>query len=362
MSIEEALAAIEQVLERGRLSKVEGIVVRQCWEGRSYLEIAQAFGYDAGYIKDTGYRLWKCLSEACGEKVTKQNFKGVLKRFIQHQAASALEHQHSTAASASPRRDLPFAIAHNLPVRDFSELIGRDRELAQLLEILSFDRPMHCISIEGIGGMGKTTLALAAAYHSLQLPQPSAMPKTELLQTQPAFDAIIFTSAKQERLTPQGVLPRLRSERNLQDVFRAIARTLNRSDLLLMDFENQLQHIQDSLSRQSTLLIIDNLETLADWDLILAFLYDLPATVKVVITSRQQSSFAAIRLEPLAASESLDLIQQQARQRGLPQFSGCANPAPLHEWCSGGHCLRDRAIGGWLSGQPSRFAINAGSR
>jgi hypothetical protein len=36
MQIEEVLAAIEQRLDRGYLSKTETIVFRQCWEGRSY--------------------------------------------------------------------------------------------------------------------------------------------------------------------------------------------------------------------------------------------------------------------------------------------------------------------------------------
>jgi len=80
MKLEDGLAAVEQMLDRGCLSKIEELVFRYCWEGRSYLEIAQICGYDAGYIKDTGYRLWQKLSQALGEKVTKQNFKGILRR------------------------------------------------------------------------------------------------------------------------------------------------------------------------------------------------------------------------------------------------------------------------------------------
>ena len=35
MQVEEALATVEQMSDRGCLSKTEEMVFRQCWEGRS---------------------------------------------------------------------------------------------------------------------------------------------------------------------------------------------------------------------------------------------------------------------------------------------------------------------------------------
>ena len=75
MQVEEMLAAVEQMSDRGYLSKTEKIVFRQCWEGRSYSEIAQTSAYDLGYIKDTGYRLWQRLSEAYGERSHQEEFQ-----------------------------------------------------------------------------------------------------------------------------------------------------------------------------------------------------------------------------------------------------------------------------------------------
>ncbi len=169
MTVEEALAVVERILPQGRLSKIQSEIFRQSWEGQSYTDIARTSGYDAGYIKDTGSNLWQLLSKALGEKVTKHNFRGVLGRFIQREAASA-KPEPQQPISPLPLIS-PSAIAHNLPARDFNQIVGRDRELARLLEVLSFACPTHCISLEGIGGMGKTTLALSAAYHHLQQPQ-----------------------------------------------------------------------------------------------------------------------------------------------------------------------------------------------
>ena len=83
MKDDEALALVETVLEDERLNNVQELIFRQCWEGRhSYQEIAQVAGYDYEYIKATGAKLWKLLTEAFGEKVKKSNLQSVLKRYL----------------------------------------------------------------------------------------------------------------------------------------------------------------------------------------------------------------------------------------------------------------------------------------
>ncbi|MDZ8107803.1 MAG: AAA-like domain-containing protein [Nostoc sp. DedQUE12a] len=79
MNIEEALVLLDTFLEHG-LSDVQEIIFRQAWEGQTYPDIAESCGYDANYIKDVGSKLWKLLSQAFGEEVTKSNFRSVLRR------------------------------------------------------------------------------------------------------------------------------------------------------------------------------------------------------------------------------------------------------------------------------------------
>lgn len=79
MNIEEALAILDTFLEHG-LSDIQEIVFRKAWEGQTYPDIAESCGYDANYIKDVGSKLWKLLSQAFGEEVTKSNFRSVLRR------------------------------------------------------------------------------------------------------------------------------------------------------------------------------------------------------------------------------------------------------------------------------------------
>jgi hypothetical protein len=81
MTVEEALILIKQVFKNRRLNKIQEIILRQCWDGFSYSEIAYSAKYDLGYVKDVGSKLWRSLSEALGEKVTKNNFRLVLQRY-----------------------------------------------------------------------------------------------------------------------------------------------------------------------------------------------------------------------------------------------------------------------------------------
>ena len=81
----EAIVLVEQLLKRGRLTTVQEIVFRQSWTGKTYLDMAIDSDYDLGYIKDVGSKLWRSLSQALGEKVTKSNLHKVLQRTLQEQ-------------------------------------------------------------------------------------------------------------------------------------------------------------------------------------------------------------------------------------------------------------------------------------
>ena len=80
IEISQALRIVDRTLEPDRLNTVEELVLKECWEGKTYQEIAQASGYDSDYIRVVGSRLWQNLSNAFGEKVTKNNFRSVLRQ------------------------------------------------------------------------------------------------------------------------------------------------------------------------------------------------------------------------------------------------------------------------------------------
>jgi len=185
--------------------------------------------------------------------------------------------------------------------------------LPHLIELLSFTAPTHLITIEGQGGVGKTTLALEAA----RLCQLASENPTQFASV-PKFEAIIFTSAQAQHFNGPDLCPRLGHQRNLQDIFRTICRTLDRLSSIPPDFRDQLDYVRTCLSGQKTLLIVDNLETLEDKEYVLSFLREIPHTVKVLVTSRVRLGMGdTLSMRPLTKSGSIALIRQQATAQAL---------------------------------------------
>jgi LuxR family glucitol operon transcriptional activator len=206
-------------------------------------------------------------------------------------------------------------IRHNLPAPTCSRFVGREFEIAKLLELLSPRHGAQLISVDGIGGVGKTSLVVQVAYQCLQ----ASCSPDEAFQGVPTFDVIVFTSAKQDVLAPFGLVQRIgRSQRTLQAILRQIAHTVGDIDIVGKSLEEQVELIQDVLATYRTLIIVDNLETIESPETVLSFLYcDLPPSVKAIITTRQQGVFTPIRLSSLPEADALHLIQQEANTKQI---------------------------------------------
>jgi AAA-like domain len=120
MNVEEALIILDAILAPQRLSKVQELVFRQCFLGRTYHEIAESLGYDYDYIRVTGYRLWQAISESLGERVTKYNFRSVLRqqeiRVLQQKTlVSTTSTVRSTPQTVYPSEETPAIPAPEFP-------------------------------------------------------------------------------------------------------------------------------------------------------------------------------------------------------------------------------------------------------
>ena len=80
ITIEEALDLVDNAIQPERLNSVQELILTQCWTGKTYQEIADASGYDPDYIRVVGSRVWQLLSESFGEKITKNNFRSILRQ------------------------------------------------------------------------------------------------------------------------------------------------------------------------------------------------------------------------------------------------------------------------------------------
>ncbi len=319
---QEVLTLVESLImaKTGKhLSNIEVLVLRGSWKGHKYSQIAANGGYTDEYLKnDIGPKLWKRLSLALEKKINKNNFKAILEQYIyQVEKGKSIANKFLNKENFIVPNNFtatPQPTYHNLPSRDYTRLVGREAQAKKLLELLSFEWPIPCVSIEGIGGTGKTTLALEIAYRCLKASNDVYLGRTAD-NTIPSFELIVFTSAKSHFFTPTGVLPRLRRERKLVDIFTSIIRTISFYDSKTASFEETYEQIYKCLANMQTLLIVDNLDTLEEQQQILSFLYELPPSVKALITSREKTPFNTVALSSLTKNEALVLIQQQADEK-----------------------------------------------
>lgn len=80
MTTDEALAIVDRLLQSKKLNNLQELIFRQSWKDITYQKIAKNSDYSYDYIRDNGAELWKLLSQALGEKVTKKNFKAIIER------------------------------------------------------------------------------------------------------------------------------------------------------------------------------------------------------------------------------------------------------------------------------------------
>ncbi|MFB4315137.1 NB-ARC domain-containing protein [Actinomadura sp. 21ATH] len=207
---------------------------------------------------------------------------------------------HVLGLTIELQSDPDRAPQHNLPVPDFDEtgFFGRQKELARIKRVLKGPYPV--VSILGDGGIGKTSIALKAAYELLDDPE------------QP-FDAFVWVTAKATALTAHEIERISGAIEDSLGLFARAATELGGPG----SAENPVAEVLAYLESFRILLILDNLETVLDQRL-RNFLLDLPIGSKVIITSRIGLGIEnPINLEPISNDDSVRLIRALARTRSV---------------------------------------------
>ena len=218
MNCEEALLLLEEILPPGSLNNVKSLVFREAWEGKSYPEIAEAAGYTTEYIKMAAAQMWKALSANVGEKVTKQNFRAILRQRY-GQTLIIAERDFSERTHAIDWEKMP----------DIATFYGYDAELAQMQQYILADN-CRLVAVLGMGGMGKTSLVAKLVQ-----------------QIQEKFDYIIWRSFGQDTFDFPTLLKELiafLSDRELTEVsLKQLIECLRVSRCLIVldEAENLLQ-------------------------------------------------------------------------------------------------------------------------
>jgi hypothetical protein len=199
-------------------------------------------------------------------------------------------------------------VKHNVPRQSY-EFVGRQKDFAEALRVLQPypTSRYHLLTIDGVGGVGKTALAIELAAYFIQ--EHRRLPKEE------RFDALIWTSAKREVLTDSCIASRQPSLRTVSDIYRAVADTLDRPEINNVGDEEQALLVNRALAQTRTLLIVDNLETVDD-QRVIQFLRDLPSPTKAVVTTRHRIEGAyPLRLEGISSEDARALITQELTRK-----------------------------------------------
>jgi tetratricopeptide (TPR) repeat protein len=233
-------------------------------------------------------------------------------------------------------RPLKSLIPNNLP--RIQPFFGRSKELEQIRDALDPESRTWGALIDGPGGMGKTTLAVRAAYAC----------------TPGQFERIIFLSVKDRELDDDGerkltgfILP------GFLEMLNELARQLGQPDIPKSPEDQRIRLLLEALRPAQALLILDNLESLpkSDRDQLFTFVKRLPQGCKAILTSRRLigSGSELLILEKLDQVAALATLADLAPHNKLLARTSEAERVQLYNK-TGGNPLLLR----WVAGQLGR--------
>ncbi|MCB0062835.1 MAG: AAA family ATPase [Caldilineaceae bacterium] len=167
------------------------------------------------------------------------------------------------------------------------------------------------VALDGIGGIGKTTLATLLVHDLLERDN---------------FAKIAWVSAKQEEFSPTvGVTTTGQPALDEATLTTSLLEQLTAEPLLTASNNEKKQRLQHLLHEYPTLVIVDNLESIVDYQALVPYLRQLANPSKVLITSRytlqSYSDIFCYSLTELEANDALALLRHEATTRNSSRLA-----------------------------------------
>lgn len=207
------------------------------------------------------------------------------------------------------REERQELVAHNLPDPDYDEtgFVGRQQLVKTIKDLIS--GPFPVISLIGVGGLGKTALALQVAYSMLESNSLN-------------FDAVVWVTAKSATL----------SDLEIRRIDGAIIDSLSLMRKAVAEIggneatSSPIDDLVELLGAFRILLILDNLETVLDKN-VKDFFERLRQGSKVLTTSRIGIGAydRPVQITPFEPQDSVTLLRKMAVTRGIPSLSRLSN-------------------------------------
>ena len=226
-----------------------------------------------------------------------------------------------------------------LPIPPEASLFGTDAVLDYLYgKISDVDGPL-LLSIEGMGGIGKTTAADALMRRAIDHDR---------------FEDYGWVSAQVKAWYPNARLGTAEVAVNSTlDLLEALIVQLIGSEALPSPFtiETGEARLARHLRGSSSLIVVDNLETMADLNKLLPIIRNLAGPTRFVLTSRQSlqplANVFPLRLRPLGEQDSLSLVRYWAERSNLSDIATAddAQLRPIFETVGGNPLVLRLVVG-----------------
>jgi len=193
----------------------------------------------------------------------------------------------------------------------YTKLFGVAEKLAEIRALVEADAEPALLALEGMGGLGKTSLADALARQ---------------LASSACFDEIGWVSARRRLFHLSGETDDLntRPDLTLAELVEALIEQFDLDGLAHASDAEKLLGVKDFLKSHPCLVIVDNLETAAGYSALVSQLTGLAHPSKFLITTRYSlrdvSGVYIMPLKQLARADALALIRYEAKTRGLPEL------------------------------------------